>query len=221
MMGSALQLSFHAVGDVAWLELIKALAPIATAVIALLALRNWQRQDRAKRQAEFLDALIEAMHGYIVDMHKPVELLRMAKIGMASHVRNWEESETDDKALKGAIQYITSRGEQDGKRMTQALNAVEPSVIKLRSLMTKGQIFSFPGYAKCKNAVTLLTWHFDRLLSFNSMIESPTWNWEHPEVSGLLAKVMAIDPDDIRQSIEENDVAVIEFARDAYNRLYG
>ena len=220
-MGSAVQFAFHAMGDVAWLELIRAGATIATAIIAFLALRNWQRQDRAKRQAEFLDGLVEAMHTYIVGMHRPVELLRMAKIGMASHIRNWEEGDTEAKALTGAIEYITNRGEHDGKRMTQALTAVEPSVMKLRSLMAKGQIFSFPGYAKCKDAVTLLTWHFGRLLSFNSMTESPTWNWEHPEVRGLLSTVMAIDPDDIRQSIGENDAAVIEFARDAYSRLYG
>ena len=38
---------------------------------------------------------------------------------------------------------------------------------------------------------------------------------------GLLTKVMAIEPDDIRSSIGENDVAILEFARESYERIYG
>ncbi len=50
-----------------WLEAIKSMAPVATAGIAFAALRNWQRQDKAKREAEFLDALVEAAHAYIAE----------------------------------------------------------------------------------------------------------------------------------------------------------
>ena len=49
---------------------------MATAVIALWALKNWQRQDKGKREAEFLDALIEATHTYIAEVSKPVMLWR-------------------------------------------------------------------------------------------------------------------------------------------------
>ena len=45
-----------------WLEIVKTTAPVVTAFIAYRALRNWQRQDRAKRQTEFLDELIDATH---------------------------------------------------------------------------------------------------------------------------------------------------------------
>jgi len=164
--------------------------------------------------------MIEATHAFIVEMHKPVAVLHSAKIGMISHVREWEDGDEGDKAVKGAIAYIDKRGAQDGKRLTAALDVVEPAVIKLRSLAAKGQVFKFRDYANCQNAVAQLTWHFDRLLSFTSMIESPTWNWEHPEVRGLLTKVMAIEPDDIRKSIGENDVAILGFARDTYERIY-
>jgi hypothetical protein len=47
--------SLDAITSINWLEVIKALAPVATAVIAFLALKNWRRQDKAKREAEFLD----------------------------------------------------------------------------------------------------------------------------------------------------------------------
>lgn len=202
------------------MEVIRTAAPVATAWIAFLALKNWQRQDKAKREAEFLDDLIESTHAYIVDMHRPIELLHLAKIGMASHVKTWEEGEESAKAVKGAIAYIEKHGEQHGKTFASALASVEPSVIKLRSLATKGQIFKFKDYTQCSNAVTLLARHFDRLLSFHSIISSSTWNWENPEVLSLLTKVMAIEPDEIRESIGENNVAVIEFASKTYERIY-
>ena len=62
---------------------------MATAVIAFLALKNWKRQDKAKRETEFLDAFIEATHTYIVEINKPITLLEMIKIGMASYAPTW------------------------------------------------------------------------------------------------------------------------------------
>jgi hypothetical protein len=210
-----------AIGRISWLEVIRALAPVATAGIALLALRNWKRQDKAKREAEFLDELIEATHTYIVEMQRPVAMLHLAKIGIVAHRRDWEDESEEEKAVKGAIAYVQKRGEEDGKRLATAMSAVEPSVVKLRSLAAKGQVFRFRDYAKCQNAVAQLTWNFDRLLAFRSIIESPTWNWEHPEVRGLLTKVMAIEPDEIRESIGENNAAVLSFTRETYARIYG
>jgi hypothetical protein len=78
-MCHALVWSFDAIASIGWLKLIKALAPVATAFIALLALQNWRRQDKAKREAEFLDALIEAAHTYIAEMRRLITLLELDK----------------------------------------------------------------------------------------------------------------------------------------------
>lgn len=220
-MCDALVWSFDAITSVSWLEVIKALAPVATAVIAFFALKNWQRQDKAKREAEFLDALIEATHTYIAEMPKPITLLEMAKIGMESHAPTWESGDDADKAVKGAIAYIQKNGEQDAKRLLDVLEAVQPTTIKLRSLAAKGQVFKFDNYAKCQNAVMELTWHFDRIEAFTAVIGSPTWNWEHPEVLGTLKRVMGIEPNDIRESLKKNNFAIIEFTSGAYKRIYG
>lgn len=204
-----------------WPETISALAAVVTAAIAFYALQTWKHQDKAKREAEFLDALIEASHNYIAEIHKPVTLLEMAKIGMTSHAPTWENGKPEDIAVKGAIAYIQKNGEHDGKRLLEVLEAVQPSVVKLRSLAAKGQVFKFDDYAKCQKAVAVLTWHFDRIEAFMAVIGSPTWNWEHPEVLGHLKDVMAIDPDEIRKSIQENNVALLEFASQAYKQIYG
>ncbi|MDF2638500.1 MAG: hypothetical protein K0R64_1484 [Novosphingobium lindaniclasticum] len=204
-----------------WLEIVKTAAPVATACIAYRALRNWQRQDRAKRQAEFLDELIDATHEHIVDMQRPIELLRMAKIGIASHANSWETRGAEDQTTAGALTYIEKHGEQDAKRLNEALAATQPSVVKLRSLSSKGQIFKFPEYTKCHNAVAKLVWHFGRIQAFTTMIASPTWNWDHPDVSSLLQKVLIIDPDEIQNDLGENDAAIIKFAQNSYTRIYG
>jgi hypothetical protein len=217
----ALVWSFDAITRISWLEVIKALAPVATAVIAFSALKNWQRQDRAKRKAEFLDALIDAAHTYIAEVPRPITLLEIAKIGMESHAPTWENGDGADRAVKGAIAYIQKSGERDAKRLLDVLEAVQPSTIKLRSLVAKGQVFKFDGYAKCQNAVAMLTWHFDRMEVFTAVIGSSTWSWEHPEVLKSLKNVMAIDPSAIRESIQENNVVLIEFASDAYKQIYG
>jgi hypothetical protein len=103
----------------------------------------------------------------------------------------------------------------------EVLQAVQPPTIKLRSLAAKGQVFKFDGYARCQNAVAKLTWHFDRIEAFMAVIGSPTWNWEHPEVLKHLEDMMAIDPDEMRKSVEAHNIALLEFARETYQRIYG
>ncbi len=203
-----------------WPETISALAAVVTATIAIIALQTWKHQDKAKGKAAFLDALIEAAHTYIAEMPKPITLLAMAKIGMAGHAPTWEDGEKADIAVKGAIAYIQKNGEHDGKRLLEVLEAVQLSVIKLRSLAAKGQVFKFDGYAKCQNAVAVLTGHFDRIEAFMAVIGSPSWNWEHPDVLRNLKAVMAIDPDDIRKSVQENNIALLEFASETYKQIY-
>lgn len=217
----ALVWSFNAVAGIDWLDVIRSLAPVATAVIAFVALKNWQRQDRAKRQAEFLDDLIAASHAYVVEVQKPIEWFHGAKIGMASHVNSWEEGTDEEKSVRGAIAYIQANGEKDGNRISAALKELEPAVVKLRSLASKGQVFKFHDYAKCQKAVEQLTWQAGRMQAFVAIAGWPTWNWENPEVLSLLKNVMAIEPDEIRESIGKSDVAVIQFVQETYGRIYG
>lgn len=210
---------FDVITSIHWLEFIKAVAPVATAFIAFLALKNWQRQDKAKREMEFLDALLEAAHTYIAEVRKPITLLQMAKIGMESYAPPGEARE--QASVKGAIAYIQKNGEREAKRLLEVLGKVQPSTIKLRALVAKGQVFKFDGYAKCQNAVAMLTWHFDRIEAFMTVIGSPTWNWDNPEVLRLLKDVITIDSDEMSKSSEANNVVLLEFARETYQRIYG
>jgi len=201
-------------------EAIKTVAPVVTALIAFLALRNWQRQDKAKREAEFLDQLIDAVHAYLAAMPRPVTLFEIAKMGMAAHASS-ERAEESAGMVEGAIAYIQKHGEEHGKRLSDALNEVRPDVVKLKTLAVKGQIFGFRDYAKCQNAVTMLAWQFDRIEAAMAVIGSPSLYWENPRVLDHLKSIMAIEVEDIQQRLADSNVGILEFASETYKRIYG
>lgn len=204
-----------------WPETISALAAMLTAAIAFYALQTWRHQDKAKGKAEFLDALIEATHTYIAEMPKSMTRLVIAKIGMQSHAPTWKNCEQANIAIEGAIAYIQRNGEHDGKHLHEALESLQPMVVKLKSLAAKGQVFKFDEYNKCLNAITGLTRHYETIEAFMAVIRSPTWNWENPEILDLLKRVMTIDPEEIRKSLKENNIALLEFSGATYTRIYG
>lgn len=108
-----------------YFEAIGSVAAVVTAVIAYKALRSWQSQERAKRQAQFLDQLLDATHAFVIEVNKPIGHLRGAKIGMASHVESWADGDDEEKKLKGAVAYIEKRGEAPSGRMRKALASLD------------------------------------------------------------------------------------------------
>lgn len=203
------------------LEIIRTLAPVATAVIALVALRNWQKQDKAKREAEFLDALLDATHAFITQIRGAAGHLAIVKIGIESHAPTWEQGREEDKAYKGAVDYIKNYGPRDGKRLSDALQAAAPPMIHLRSLAAKGQIFRFVGYPDCHNAVTMLTWQFDRIQALATVLGSSiNLNWDNPEVRKTIEAVTALNVPDVTANIDQTNIAIIKFVRETYARIY-
>lgn len=57
--------------------------------------------------------------------------------------------------------------------------------------------------------------------AFATMLGSPTLNWANPQVLKVLEKVISIQPDDVRKSLAENNVALIKFATETYKKIYG
>lgn len=219
-MCDALIWSADAITSTNWLEVIKALAPLATAFIAFFALRNWQRQDRAKRQAEFLDAILEAAHAYIAEIGSPLTLLLIGQIGLKSRIAILDPRD-DDPEIASAIKYIHEQGEQHSKQLLAALSTMQPSVIKLRSLAAKGQVFNFGNYPKCQNAVAQMTRHFDRMEAFTAIISSPTLNWKNDDIRQHLKDMIHMDIEQMQKDIAAQNVQIIEFARETYRRIYG
>ena len=207
--------ALKALGAVNWLEVIKTVAAAGTLLVAVWALKNWKRQDRAKREAEFIDALIEATHKFTADMIAPLTHVQMAKIGMASHASHYNHS-----AAAGAAAYIKKEGADHAKELRGVMEEMQPSVIRLRSLATKGQVFQFPGYDDCKKAADGMATYYDLIEAFLTVLGSSTWNWNNPEVQEHLRRVTALEPEEMRKGIKSGNVAILEFSRKTYQRLY-
>lgn len=203
-----------AISEIPWLEVIKTLAPVATAAVAVFALKNWKRQDRAKRESEFLDALVDAVHTYVAEMSSPRTLVRFFEVRIQSH----EPTTGNDNPV---VKYIEANGESDSKRLLDALEAVQPSVIRLRSLAAKGQIFKFEDYAACRKSVETLGHQFDKIEALATGISFPSLNWRDPEVSKMLCSLQTIKEEDINNTLKNENAAVLNFARKAYGRIYG
>ena len=222
LMCDTLVRSFDAITNINWLELIKALAPVATAFIAFCALKNWKRQDKAKREVEFLDSLLEVTHAFIEEMSNPITFMSFVKSDMNSYKASLESNGDEFKVKEnlGAISYIQKRGAKDAEYLRSMLEAARPSVIKLRSLAEKGQIFNFNGYAKCQNAVKVLTGQFTRLEAFMSVIRLQDSNWGTPEVTKLLKGVTEVDESEMILKIDYSKVTIINFVRDSFKGIY-
>lgn len=199
-----------------WFEAIQAGATVITAAIACLALRSWKRQDRAKREAEFLNDIIDASHAYIASLPALTTLVELAKIGMEAH----RPTESGNQKIQGVIAYILKDGDHASHRLNEGLQRARPLASHLRALSAKGQIFNFGNYFKCREAVEMLTWQMDRIEAFGVIIGSTTMNWKHPDVIRQLEMVLDLDPSEIRKFIEDNDIALIDFSRHTYENIY-
>src|SRR5690554_4006931 len=113
---------------------IAAGASVVMAFIAYSALRTWKHQDRAKREAEFLDQLIESVHAYIAELPRAITLLGMSRFGMESHIPTWKKDASDAKELEGAMIYIAKHGDEDAQRINTALRVLKPLAARVMSL---------------------------------------------------------------------------------------
>jgi hypothetical protein len=200
-----------------WSGVAGALSSVVTAAVAILALRSWKRQERAKRETEFLDCLIEETHNYVAKMSRPIALVSIVEIGMASYI---PVGEVESGEIKGAIAYIQTQGKADSQSIFDELDVVRASLTCLRSLATKGQIFKFREYESCYNAIAVLTCQFDRVEALSSIIGSPNFYWKHPEFLRSLEKVMQVKEKNVKKYLEENNVKIVQYVRDVYQEIY-
>jgi hypothetical protein len=209
---------FENLANLRWPEIFTAAGTVALAAFAYRALAAWKGQERAKRETDFLSELVDAVHRYIAEMSKPITLAKLIKIQMYSHA---PEGELDGREVVGAITYIGKRGAEDSERLMSVLEAIQPTTIRIRSLIAKGQVFKFDGYSKCYNAVQNLAWHFDRLEVLAVVIGSGDLNWDNPEVAEQLKNAMDIAADDLEKTLREENVVVLAFFIETYERIYG
>lgn len=200
-----------------WPEIAKSVAALVTASVAMMALKNWKRQDKAKREIEFLDSLVDAVHEFITAMAIPLAQFEFERIAMKAR----EPSSGDDKEYAGAIAYISENGDQAGAKLMQSLQNIEPSVTLLRSKIAKGQFFNFDGYQDCLTAVQKMTQQYEILSAAAAIIQSKNWNWNIPEIINTISNtILRNNATDMREILKKGNITALDFATKIYKATY-
>ncbi|GMU68409.1 MAG: hypothetical protein AMXMBFR37_07420 [Steroidobacteraceae bacterium] len=211
--------SFDAIAGLPWLAMIQAIAPVATAFIAWRALANWKRQDKAKRDAEFLDSLTDAIHSFSTLMRAPLSALQFIKLSVAYHIPS--EPKNDDPYVAAAIDYIEKLGAIGAKRLSESLEQVTPAYVHIQALSAKGQAMGVKHHNSCREAIAKLTREFGVLQAFAAFIGFSNLNWKNPEIVTQLKFFMTIEPEESRRRMNEGKTEALAWVQRAYAQIYG
>lgn len=195
---------------------LQGVGAIWVAVVATLALRTWRKQLHAEKQLAFIDELTDTVHEFILLMAPPTSLLAFAKIGIDAHkgvAFGFEKYENAE-----AIAYITKNGRSTSERISEKLSAVKPVLGKMQALAVKGQVLGLPDYPRCQNACVMLAWTHDHIEAFSALIGDPNMNWDNPLVQKSLSNLPKFDPERVNNTLQEQNMEFIVFAKQAYEK---
>ena len=201
-----------------WLGIVNTAATCCLAVAAFWALNSWKHQDKARKQADFLDELTDTVHEYIQSISRPNEHLRYIRIGFESHQNTVDAP--DGTLEQGAIAYIEKVGGSDSNRLWESLEPCMKLSAKLNALVARGQVYGLLSYDSCREAVSMLVWQQQRLQVVASMLGNANLNWKNPVVRNSLEKMLTVQPDDISDYLNENGAKFLSFVNENYKRIY-
>lgn len=184
------------------------------AIIATIGLSTWKHQIRAHKHTDFLDELTDTVHAFIVSMSAPVEILRYIKIKIDCPSQVHDKS--GGQKNSGAINFIEKYGKVEREHIQKYLELAKPHLIKMNSLVAKGQIFGIDNYCKCQNACQMLIRSYDQIESFSYIIGESNLYWPNPEVQETLEKVLKVNSEDIKENLIEQNKIYLIFAKQAY-----
>jgi len=201
-----------------WAAIIQSASSVFVAFIAWLALSTWKQQSKAQKKSEFMDELTDTVHEFISLLGAPTQMVKYIKMAIECH----EQVSSIDPRIKnsGVIEYIKKDGKQESKRLRESLEPCEHSLIKINSLIAKGQVFGFSDYNSCQESCKMITWQYDRIQALGYMIGNESANWENPEVKETLDKVVALEESDIREVIAEFNSKFLTFVKKNYEIIY-
>ena len=202
-----------------WFNITQVIVGIWVAIVATIALKTWKHQSKAEKQAHFLDELTNAVHEFIQRLSTAKQIVRFIKIGIDSY-QGLDFELNKDIENPEAVAFIGKSGKIESEKLKDALITCSPSMLKIHSLVAKGQVFDFPDYEKCQEACRMITWQYERMEAFACMISNDTMNWKNVKVQEALTKVIALEPEDIDRHIREWKSSFLIFIRDTYKSIY-
>jgi len=175
-----------------------------------------EKQSKAEKQTSFLDELTEALHEFIEYINEPVEMLRYVKIS----IETYQSINIPGESQPGSVAYVEESGESDSARINERLDKCAPSLSRIRSLITKGQVLGFRDYNNCYDSCQAIITQHQRLHAFTAIIGGGSYNWSHPKVIGALEKAVLMEPDQIQEALQTNYSYYLSFLKTNYESVY-
>ena len=89
------------------------------------------------------------------------------------------------------------------------------------SLATKGQVLDFNNYKQCYDACEMLACSHRQVEAFASQIGSTNLYWENEIIQKTLDEVMTVNAEAIKNNLEKQNTAFLEFVKQSYRTLLG
>ncbi len=208
--------SWQFLGSMDWPAIAQVGIGIWMAIIATSALSTWKRQTKAQKRTDFIDEMADTVHAFVVSMHAPVHCLMLAKLKIDCYTGIHGES--PDIKNPEAVAFIKKDGKSYQQEIGKYLNEARPFLIKMKSLVTKGQIFGIEDYSRCQKACSMFEWSYNQIETFSSIIGNPDWYWNNPDVQQAIDNVLSIDSESIKNNLAEQGCEFFLFAKQAYDK---
>jgi hypothetical protein len=220
-MNEFIQIIMETIKNLNWstiADISTTIVSIVVAITAFLALRTWKYKTRAQNQIQLMDELTDTVHEYIQAMDAPTQTLKFVKIGIEAYTET-ESLKGNDKKNAGVIQYIEKKGKAESARLSEYLGKVRPITNRMISLATKGQVLGFKNYKQCYDACVMLAWSYNQIDVFAFQIGSTNLYWENEKIQQTLDKVMTVNAETIKDNLEKQNTAFLEFVKQSYRTL--
>ena len=208
---------FDAITGISWYEFIKTLATATTAIVAGMALRNWKRQDKAKREATFLDELIEAVQTYshsLSPLFAHVMVMRIAIYGPDGP----RDEVIDAEAIR---EFIKADRGTTFINIEEELDPVRSAALRLDAIVKKGTIFRFQNYEKCQAAIDEMRNLLNLVEVLAATLGSTYRDHNDPQAQaayGSFAKIIKLD---LRDKNKAGNEKFLMFVTGAFEQIYG
>jgi len=199
-----------------WVAILKIAISIWAVSVATIALKTWKKQSKAEKQTSFLDELTENLHEFIECINEPVELLRYVKI----NIEAYQSINTPQETQPASIAYVKKNGSSDSARINKCLDKCAPSISRIKSLITKGQVLGFSDYNNCYISCKEIIEQHQKLRAFAIIIGGGNYNWSNPTVIETLSKAVLMEPDKIQEVLQTNYSNYLKFLKANYESVY-
>lgn len=197
-------------------EAIGAISGFATVIIAVMALRTWKLESRAKAEIAYWDQLTNSVHEFADAISHAIMLVRFIRFGFEAHTT---DKSSEQNRLNGALAYAAKYGSENAKELSESLEKCAPLVANIRTLKAKGSMFSIPNYNRCGHSIRLLLWNYDRIALFKILLTDQNLNRENKRVRELYLEILKINDEELSRSVTKDRDELLEFAKSRYKHL--